>query len=168
MTKEEIKSKYSMADVVGMFGLRPNRAGFIRCPFHHGDNDPSLKVYKDSFYCYGCHASGDVFSFVQLYNKCSFNDAFKFLGGTRENFNNRSEYIHAVRDRLLAKQKADRIQEQKNILLERLKSINADIALYNRGKKELEPFSDAWCFSVEQLQRLEEEYKTVAEEVKRM
>ena len=41
------------------YGLRPNRAGMARCPFHD-DHTPSLKLNEDYFYCFGCGASGDV------------------------------------------------------------------------------------------------------------
>ena len=35
MTKEEIKDRYSMEDILLRCGLpQPNRAGFIKCPFH--------------------------------------------------------------------------------------------------------------------------------------
>ena len=61
MTSEEIKRTVSMTELVWKYGLYPNRAGFIRCPFHDGDKNASLKIYKDSFYCFGCGASGDVF-----------------------------------------------------------------------------------------------------------
>ena len=49
MTKEELKNTYSMKDVIGKYGLFPNRAGFVSCPFHYGDHTASLKIYKDSF-----------------------------------------------------------------------------------------------------------------------
>ena len=45
MTSEEIKATYSMRNVVERYGFQPNRAGFIHCPFHGGDREPSLKVY---------------------------------------------------------------------------------------------------------------------------
>ena len=33
MTKEEIKQQNSMRDVLNRYGMVPNRAGFIQCPF---------------------------------------------------------------------------------------------------------------------------------------
>ncbi len=81
MTKDEIKQTVSMAEVVGRYGFRPNRAGFISCPFHDGDRQASLKVYKDSFHCFGCGADGDIFSFVQRMEGIGFKEAFRRLGG---------------------------------------------------------------------------------------
>lgn len=87
MTTEEIKSRVSILDVASMYGLRPNREGFCHCcfPGHRGtDRGASLKLYptQNSFNCYGCGANGDIFTFVELMEGCSFKDAFKKLGGS--------------------------------------------------------------------------------------
>lgn len=64
---EEIKAKVSMNDLVRSHGFKPNKSGFIHCPFH-ADKTASLKVYPDSFCCYGCGASGSVIDFdMNLY-----------------------------------------------------------------------------------------------------
>lgn len=39
MTKEEIKQQNSMRDVLSRYGMIPNRAGFISCPFHPSDRN---------------------------------------------------------------------------------------------------------------------------------
>ena len=65
MTKEEIKERNSMRDVLIRYGMTPNRSGFVQCPFHNGDRTASMKIYKDSYYCFGCGATGDIFTFVQ-------------------------------------------------------------------------------------------------------
>lgn len=80
MTSEEIKEKYSMRDIVERYGLRPNRAGFITCPFHLGDRTPSMKIYKGDFHCYACGANGDIFDFVMRMDGSSFKEAFQSLG----------------------------------------------------------------------------------------
>lgn len=48
------------------------------CPFHK-ENTPSLNVFDDtnSFYCFGCGASGDAIEFVKEYNKLDFPKAVK-------------------------------------------------------------------------------------------
>ena len=46
MTSEEIKRTVFMEKLVERYGLYPNRAGFIVCPFHKGDRNASLKIYK--------------------------------------------------------------------------------------------------------------------------
>ena len=62
---EKVKAQYSMMDVVERYGLHPDRAGFLHCMFHTGDRTASLKIYKDSFYCFGyslrCFCFPDAF-----------------------------------------------------------------------------------------------------------
>jgi DNA primase len=50
------------------------------CPFH-GEKTPSFQVDPDKgfFYCFGCHAGGDVFKFLELQEKVTFPEAVKML-----------------------------------------------------------------------------------------
>jgi DNA primase len=50
------------------------------CPFH-SENTPSFHVHPDKgfFHCFGCHAGGDVFKFVELHEKVGFQDAVRML-----------------------------------------------------------------------------------------
>lgn len=82
MDTEEIKQIHTMKEIVESVGLTINRNGFCKCPFHSGDNTASLKIYKDSFYCFGCGKSGDIFSFLQEYHDITFKEAYRILGGT--------------------------------------------------------------------------------------
>ena len=59
----EIKNRLAMPEVARFYGLEMNRAGMACCPFHD-DKNPSLKVYDDHFYCFGCGATGDCTGFV--------------------------------------------------------------------------------------------------------
>lgn len=52
-----------MPEVARFYGLEMNRAGMAYCPFHD-DKTPSIKVYDDHFYCFGCGATGDQTGFV--------------------------------------------------------------------------------------------------------
>lgn len=82
MNKEEIKSMYSMRDILEKCGLpTPNRAGFCHCPFHKGDREPSMKIYDKDFNCFGCGANGDIFTFIEKFYGISFKEAFLELGG---------------------------------------------------------------------------------------
>lgn len=49
-----------------------------RCPFHP-DNDPSFVVYPDNFFCWGCHAHGDVFDFMVLKLGLTWKEAAEHL-----------------------------------------------------------------------------------------
>jgi DNA primase len=50
------------------------------CPFH-GEKTPSFTVdhEKGFFHCFGCHAGGDVFKFVELQEKVTFPEAVRIL-----------------------------------------------------------------------------------------
>ena len=140
MTVEDIKNKYSMRDIVSQHGLHTNRAGFISCPFHAGDHTASMKIYKDSYYCFGCGAAGDIFSFTQRMHDCDFKTAFGLLGGTYEKQTKADELAiyHA--------QKAKEKRLRKKAELERkIKLNNKLIVVYVTWIKKLTPLSDAWC-----------------------
>lgn len=67
---EETKARLTMQDVALRYGFTPNRAGFIKCPFHTGDRTASLKIYPGGrgWHCFGCNRSGSVVDFVaELY-----------------------------------------------------------------------------------------------------
>ena len=59
---ERIKQTVTTRQAAEGYGLSVNRSGMTRCPFHE-DHHPSMKV-DDRFYCFGCHASGDVIDFT--------------------------------------------------------------------------------------------------------
>ncbi len=77
-----VKSKVSIVDVVNEYtNLR--RAGLYwkaNCPFHQ-EKTASFTVspHKEIFYCFGCHASGDIISFVARMENCAPFDAVKLL-----------------------------------------------------------------------------------------
>jgi DNA primase len=50
------------------------------CPFH-SEKTPSFTVdaEKGFFHCFGCHAGGDVFKFLELHEKVAFPDAVRML-----------------------------------------------------------------------------------------
>lgn len=53
------------------------------CPFHD-EKTASFYIYPDSnsFYCFGCHAGGDVIKFIQLISGLSFREAVRELNQT--------------------------------------------------------------------------------------
>ncbi len=57
------RARLPMQEVLVRYGITPNRAGFIICPFH-AEKTASCKIYEYSFYCFGCGAGGDAVAFV--------------------------------------------------------------------------------------------------------
>ena len=56
---EAVKAALPVRAAAERFGLEVNYAGMVRCPFHD-DHTPSMKLYDDHFYCFGCGRHGDV------------------------------------------------------------------------------------------------------------
>lgn len=86
MNREDITAQIKeAADIVQVIGeqveLRKSGARFMGlCPFH-GEKTPSFTVHPSNqfFYCFGCGASGDVFSFMMQYHNIDFPEAVKQL-----------------------------------------------------------------------------------------
>jgi DNA primase len=80
---EQIKEKLGIVDVVSQY-LKLEKAGSnfrARCPFHN-EKTPSFFVSptRNSYYCFGCNAKGDIFSFVEQFEGLDFVGALKILG----------------------------------------------------------------------------------------
>jgi len=79
---EEIRMKNDIVDVVSTY-VKLQRKGssyFGLCPFHN-EKSPSFSVSpgKQMYYCFGCGAGGNVFTFVMEYENYSFQEAIKYL-----------------------------------------------------------------------------------------
>jgi len=79
---EQIKERLNIEDVIGSY-IKLERAGSnlkARCPFHN-EKTPSFFVSKDrgNYYCFGCGAKGDIFTFVQNFEGIDFLGALKIL-----------------------------------------------------------------------------------------
>jgi DNA primase len=147
MDKETIKQQNSMRDVLSRYGMIPNRSGFISCPFHPSDRTASLKIYKDSYYCFGCGASGDIFTFVQNMDNCDFKTAFQILGGTyhKPDFSSRMAIYHAQKQ----KEMREKAEQKKKVELQECLS---DIDFYRAILVRVKPLSDGWCEAWNRLQ----------------
>lgn len=147
MTVEEIKQQYSMRDVLSMYGLKPNRAGFCFCPFHNERGHESFKVYEKDYHCFGCGQNGDIFDFITKMDNCDFKTAFLRLGGEYEKKSawerKRFEYEQQKK-----KEKAQKILEEKRM---RKRQLIKDIPLQRLFTKCFPVFSDDWCDSVNKL-----------------
>ena len=74
---DTVVAAVSVKKAAERYGLRPNRTGMARCPFHD-DHTPSLKLNKDYFYCFGCGARGDVVDLAaKLFDLKPFDAAHK-------------------------------------------------------------------------------------------
>ena len=60
---EAVKRMVSVTVAAEDCSLEVNSAGMVRCPFHE-DHTPSMKLYMDHFYCFGCGKHGDVIDLI--------------------------------------------------------------------------------------------------------
>lgn len=158
MTVEEIKDAYSMKTIVERYGFHPTRAGFIPCPFHEGDRQPSLKVYDRDFHCHACGTHGDIFTFVQMMDDLSFKEAYQYLGGSYRAVSN------ADRVQIMLKKKERekaRREEQifKEWLLHKLFEVCRLLRMYDELEGIYQPFSAEWTIVINKKQLLEEDYR---------
>ncbi len=79
---DELKLKNDIVEVVGKYVSLEQRGGNFwgKCPFHH-EKTASFSVNSKGqfFYCFGCHKSGDVISFIMGIESLDFSDAVKYL-----------------------------------------------------------------------------------------
>jgi len=77
-----IKSRVSIFDVVNEYTTLRKAGNYwkSRCPFHHEKTASfSVSPHKDIFYCFGCHAGGDVITFISKIENCNQHEAVEFL-----------------------------------------------------------------------------------------
>ncbi|MEY8427675.1 DNA primase [Lachnospiraceae bacterium 46-15] len=79
---EEIRARNDIVDVVSGY-VKLQRKGssyFGLCPFHN-EKSPSFSVSpgKQMYYCFGCGAGGNVFTFLMEYENYTFPEALKAL-----------------------------------------------------------------------------------------
>ena len=149
MTTDEIKQSVSMREVVERYGVRVNNHGFCCCPFHK-EKTPSMKIYKDSYNCFGCGANGDIFSFVMGMEHCDFKTAYKALGGS---YRQQSDHQRNLYHYHLQKRKEDEIKRLQRIEQEK-KEVTEEIRMQKLFKKLSPVFSDDWCEAVNRLEYL--------------
>ena len=65
---ETVKQSITIREAAERYGIEVKRGGMVCCPFHD-DKNPSMKLNKEYFYCFGCGATGDVIDMAsRLYN----------------------------------------------------------------------------------------------------
>ncbi len=79
---QQIKERLSIEEVVSSY-IKLEKVGTnlkAKCPFHN-EKTPSFFISQDrgTYYCFGCGASGDIFSFVEEFEGLDFKGALTFL-----------------------------------------------------------------------------------------
>ncbi|WP_029215245.1 DNA primase [Kallotenue papyrolyticum] len=81
---DDIKQRLDIVEVISTAGVSLRKAGrnFTGfCPFHPNTRTPAFYVFPhtQSYYCFSCHASGDVFTFVMQQQGLDFGTALRQL-----------------------------------------------------------------------------------------
>ncbi len=79
---EEIKARIPIEELIGSY-IKVEKTGRslkARCPFHN-EKTPSFFISPErgGYYCFGCGAKGDIFSFVEQFEGLDFKGALKIL-----------------------------------------------------------------------------------------
>ena len=79
---EEVRSRNDIVDVISGYVKLTKKGSsyFGLCPFHN-EKSPSFSVsrQKQMYYCFGCGAGGNVFTFIMEYENYTFVEALKML-----------------------------------------------------------------------------------------
>lgn len=124
----KIKESLSIEEIVSSYiKLEKSGTNFkAKCPFHN-EKTPSFFVSpaRGSYYCFGCSAGGDIFTFVQEFEGLDFRGALKLLaekaGVQLESFNPKEE---GEKDRLY------RVMEEATKFFENNLQKNSEVISY--------------------------------------
>lgn len=80
---EEMANKIDIVEYIGQTEQLQKKGNnyFCCCPFHKGDDTPSLCIYpdKNNWYCFGCGAGSSIYDWIMKYNNLSFKDAIEVV-----------------------------------------------------------------------------------------
>ncbi len=79
---EDVRMKNDIVDVISQYVklTRKGNSYYGLCPFHN-EKSPSFSVTpsKQMYYCFGCGAGGNVYTFIMEYENYSFGEALSYL-----------------------------------------------------------------------------------------
>ncbi len=149
---ELVKGSVTPAQAAETYGLKVTHDSRCCCPFHN-DHHPSMKLNEDYFYCFTCHASGDVTKLTaQLLGLSQFDAAKKLANDFQLNINSTpaENQTPAPRNKHLKERDA---RKELSHLLVHLKSIKLESAPLNPDDNFDERFIQA-CLMTESVQYL--------------
>ena len=74
------RNALSIRDVLDSLGVAYDGRDKISClDPNHEDTDPSMHIYDDHLYCFGCGKHLDVIGLVKEFNSCSFRESLEWI-----------------------------------------------------------------------------------------
>src|SRR6185503_10191772 len=136
---DQIKSRIDILTLVSSY-IKLDKAGASskgKCPFHN-EKTPSFFVSPErgNYYCFGCGASGDIFTFVEEFEGLDFKGALKLLadraGVTLETYSKENKEDKSEKEKLYE------IMEEATKFFENNLSVNKEAQDYlkSRGLEE--------------------------------
>ena len=119
---QKIKERLSIEEVVSSY-IKLEKAGAnqkAKCPFHN-EKTPSFFISPDrgTYYCFGCGASGDIFTFVEEFEGLDFKGALKMLadraGVQLESFNPKDQENKSEKEKLYEVMEEATLYFEKNL-----------------------------------------------------
>ena len=146
-----INNSLTMREVLEHYDFTVNSRKFALCPFHN-EKTPSMRVYDNNYYCFGCGASGDIITFICNYLDVGFTKSLEILNrefmlnlpiGERLTLRQKKEYDKLVTDAEKSrKERMERAERNFNKYLDLLKEYTdkaEDIRKYKPESPDEEP-----------------------------
>ncbi len=154
-TINEIRSKIDIIEIIEEYVPLTKKGKYYWgiCPFHN-DKNPSMSVdsERQTYTCWSCHNSGNVFNFVEQIENISFREALEKLGnrvgiqlnGIKTNYNSKYNHYYEIYDLsqkfyqlMLNTEKGDKAKEylkNRGIDEETIKEFGIGLALNEKDK----------------------------------
>lgn len=146
---KSIKTSLDLRTVAEYYGI-DSRHAMANCIFHD-DTTPSMKLYNDHFYCFGCGEHGDVIDFTaKIFGISQYKSAEKLAS----DFGIASEIKPSVKSKLTIISERQREQEAFRVLSDYcklLRSARTELA----PKTANEPFHPLFVESLKNLDEYE-------------
>lgn len=155
---ERVRDSVTMAHLANMYGYKVNRAGMMRCPFHH-DKHPSLKVYDGNrgFYCFVCNEGGDIFDFVMKHDGLEFIAAVERVADMAGiPISDGKKSLSEAEMAKIQKRKIERdaAEKEKEDRYRRMTEISGKIRILRTIKERCTPLSEIWCGAEDKIVKL--------------
>lgn len=158
-----IRAAVRMEMVLQHYGIGQRR-GFALCPFHD-DQHPSMRVYRDGFYCFSCGVGGDTINFVaRMDGVCNAEAARRVavIGGL--SMPDASDYRSCEVARQSAR--AQRLErDRKEGLSAEYDRLCAELHVLHGISEREYPFTQAWCRAMRRLSAIEARLDELVEEM---
>ena len=166
-----VRQSVTMRAVAQEYGYKVNRHGFAICPFHL-DSNPSMKIYPGDkgYYCFVCHAGGDIFDFVQRHDNVNFDEAVRKVAGMfRITLSDGDNSVADKNASRVAEMKAKReaaVKARKSAE-KRLRKLASELMYYKSVQSRFEPLSDVWCWVQDKVEHLDYRWNELFDQLSR-